>query len=295
MAYFPFYVELKDVSVLIVGGGKVALHKVKRILDYGPKIKVVAKKVDERIKNIKGVEWEEREFEGSDVEGVRFVIAAAGDEELDEHITSLCNDKGIFINVVDVKDKCDFIFPSVVSRGKLEIGISSSGASPRITTLLAGEIDSILPDNIEEILDYLEKLRPYAKQKISNDVLRARFLSYMAELTYSRRNIPDDEELIIKLNSHREQFITAMDDDLNTADGVAAVFELVKDINTSILDKEVSKNVCQTAAAVFDELCDVLGIQTLKHLLKNASRQEQIRTGQQQTEFAMNSKQKVLS
>ena len=71
---------------------------------------------------------------------------------------------------------------------------------------------------------------------------------------------PRAEELIKKLNSHREQFITAMDDDLNTADGVAAVFELVKDINTSILDKEVSKNVCQTAAAVFDELCDVLGI-----------------------------------
>ena len=66
------------------------------------------------------------------------------------------------------------------------------------------------------------------------------------------KDIPDDEELIKKLNSHREQFITAMDDDLNTADGVAAVFELVKDINTSILDKEVSKNVCQTAAAVFD-------------------------------------------
>ena len=74
------------------------------------------------------------------------------------------------------------------------------------------------------------------------------------------KDIPDDEELIKKLNSHREQFITTMDDDLNTADGVAAVFELVKDINTSILDKEVSKNVCQTAAAVFDELCDVLGI-----------------------------------
>lgn len=74
------------------------------------------------------------------------------------------------------------------------------------------------------------------------------------------KDIPDDEELIKKLNSHRKQFINAMDDDLNTADGVAAVFELVKDINTSILDKEVSKNVCQTAAAVFDELCDVLGI-----------------------------------
>ncbi len=73
-------------------------------------------------------------------------------------------------------------------------------------------------------------------------------------------DIEDDTELINQLNSRREQFITAMDDDLNTADGISAVFELVKDINTKILDKPVSKNVCETAAKLFDELCDVLGI-----------------------------------
>ncbi len=73
-------------------------------------------------------------------------------------------------------------------------------------------------------------------------------------------DIADDTELINQLNSRREQFITAMDDDLNTADGISAVFELVKDINTKILDKPVSKNVCETAAKLFDELCDVLGI-----------------------------------
>lgn len=74
------------------------------------------------------------------------------------------------------------------------------------------------------------------------------------------KDIADDTELIDRINSRREQFIEAMDDDLNTADGVAAIFDLVKDINISILDKEVSKNVCQTAADMFDELCDVLGI-----------------------------------
>lgn len=74
------------------------------------------------------------------------------------------------------------------------------------------------------------------------------------------QDVEDDAELINQLNSRREQFIAAMDDDLNTADGVAAVFELVKDINTKILDKAVSKNVCETAAEVFDELCGVLGI-----------------------------------
>ncbi|MGN0531528.1 MAG: cysteine--tRNA ligase [Eubacterium sp.] len=73
-------------------------------------------------------------------------------------------------------------------------------------------------------------------------------------------NTDDDPELISVIDSRRDQFINAMDDDLNTADGIAAVFELVKDINTRIIDKPVSKNVCVHAAKIFDELCDVLGL-----------------------------------
>lgn len=70
----------------------------------------------------------------------------------------------------------------------------------------------------------------------------------------------NDELLINMLDERRNQFITAMDDDLNTADGLAAIFDLTKDINTKILDKGVSKAVCEHAAALFDELCGVLGI-----------------------------------
>ena len=70
----------------------------------------------------------------------------------------------------------------------------------------------------------------------------------------------NDAELIAELDKSREQFITAMDDDLNTADGLAAIFELTKDINTKILDHDVSKAVCEHAAKLYDELCNVLGI-----------------------------------
>ena len=70
----------------------------------------------------------------------------------------------------------------------------------------------------------------------------------------------NDAELIAELDKRREQFITAMDDDLNTADGLAAIFELTKDINTKILDHNVSKAVCEHAAKLYDELCNVLGI-----------------------------------
>jgi cysteinyl-tRNA synthetase len=72
--------------------------------------------------------------------------------------------------------------------------------------------------------------------------------------------IEDDKELLELIASRKEQFIKAMDDDLNTADGIAAIFDLVKDINTKILDKNVSKGVCEAAAKLFDELCNVLGI-----------------------------------
>lgn len=76
----------------------------------------------------------------------------------------------------------------------------------------------------------------------------------------AKADIADDEEILALIDSRKEQFINSMDDDLNTADGIAAVFDLVSDINTKIINKEVSKNVCQKAADMFDELTGVLGL-----------------------------------
>lgn len=76
----------------------------------------------------------------------------------------------------------------------------------------------------------------------------------------AKTDIADDEEILALIDSRKEQFINSMDDDLNTADGIAAVFDLVSDINTKIINKNVSKNVCQKAADMFDELTGVLGL-----------------------------------
>ena len=73
-------------------------------------------------------------------------------------------------------------------------------------------------------------------------------------------NISDNNTLIERIESRKQQFITAMDDDLNTADAIAAIFDLVSDINTEIINKNVSKNVVEKAISMFDELTGVLGI-----------------------------------
>jgi len=70
----------------------------------------------------------------------------------------------------------------------------------------------------------------------------------------------NNNDLLKLLNSRREQFIEAMDDDLNTADALASIFELVRDINTKVIDANADKVVCKTAMQIFDELCGVLGI-----------------------------------
>ncbi len=68
------------------------------------------------------------------------------------------------------------------------------------------------------------------------------------------------DEIKAKLISRKDQFITAMDDDLNTADAITAIFELVKDINTTVITDAPNKELVELATTLFDELTGVLGL-----------------------------------
>ncbi|MDE5946067.1 MAG: cysteine--tRNA ligase [Oscillospiraceae bacterium] len=81
-------------------------------------------------------------------------------------------------------------------------------------------------------------------------------------------NISKEAEEIF--NKRREQFIDAMDDDLNTADGMTAIFELVRDLNTMSANPDTSKQQLQSGADLFDELTGVLGI------MYNRSKEDEI-------------------
>ena len=81
-------------------------------------------------------------------------------------------------------------------------------------------------------------------------------------IDFEIKNAPDgelDENIKAQFDKRVEQFVKAMDDDLNTADGIAAVFELARDINTLVVGKGVTKATAEYAAKIFDELTGVLG------------------------------------
>ncbi len=82
-------------------------------------------------------------------------------------------------------------------------------------------------------------------------------------LDFAISNAADGEatdEIKAMLDARQAQFVEAMDDDLNTADALAAIFELVRDINTHVIAENANKADCEAAAKMFDELCGVLGL-----------------------------------
>ena len=84
-------------------------------------------------------------------------------------------------------------------------------------------------------------------------------------LDFAMKNATDTvvanaDEIKAKLLSRKDQFITAMDDDLNTADAITAIFELVKDVNTTVITDAPNKELVDLATTLFDELTGVLGL-----------------------------------
>ena len=157
MAYFPFFIDIESADGLIIGSGKHALEKIERLEPYGPKLRVV------------------EEFKESALEPrPDFVIIACDDVEERRKIAELCRERHILVNSVDDIENCDFIFPSLIKRGKLSVGIMTSGASPVFGMDLKKQIEEWLPENIEEILEWMEMIRPEMKEKYPDMKERAK-------------------------------------------------------------------------------------------------------------------------
>lgn len=219
MAYFPFFVDIAEKNGLIVGGGKIALHKLQKLLPYGVRLCVVAPDISEELRRTvieNDICVINRKFEPADITGMYFVIAATDDAAENAQIGSLCREQGILVNVVDDKDACSFLFPSLVKAGQLSVGISTAGASPEVSAALRSQFAAMIPADMEGILDYLGSLRPLAKENIADKDRRAAFLKDMARVCMDQNAVFDACETRRRMEAYAE-------DTANAAEGVLLV------------------------------------------------------------------------
>lgn len=198
MPYFPFFVDIENRPALIVGGGTVALRKVQKLLPYCPRLTVVAPEITAELAALSDVTFLRRPFRPEDLEGMDFVIAATSNRELNREIAALCRERRIPVNAVDDRGACTFLFPCLVQRGALSVGISTGGASPTAAIWLKEQVAELLPEHLEDILDYLEAIRPRLKNALPSERRRAAAFSALFQVCLEKgRPLTTAEEGIL--------------------------------------------------------------------------------------------------
>jgi siroheme synthase-like protein len=173
---FPVFLKLENLSVLIVGGGKIGLEKLSAILSNSPEtnIKLVSITISEEIKklaaNHPNIELKERVFLPVDVDDRDIVIIAIDDKKESKRIRDIVKQKKKLVNVADKPELCDFYMSSIVQKGNLKIAISTNGKSPTIAKRLKDLFNELLPEELDQLLDNMEEIRSKLKGDFTDKV-----------------------------------------------------------------------------------------------------------------------------
>ena len=187
MSLFPFFTEIGGKRCLVVGGGAVARRKAEALIEFGAAITLVAPAVDEELKINPDVTVRQRQFREEDFEeDWAFVIAASDDPAVNARVAALCDLRRIPVNRADEPGRAGFVFPALIKRGDLTIGISTGASSPRAAGFLRRLIEGVLPEKTEEILSYLGAAREKLKSRFPKGERRSTLLRAVAEETLQK-------------------------------------------------------------------------------------------------------------
>jgi precorrin-2 dehydrogenase / sirohydrochlorin ferrochelatase len=158
--YYPVFIDLDGKTVVVVGGGVVALRKVEALRRTGARVKVISPEVVPAIADDPCVEVVARGYAPGDLFGASLVIAATDDEDTNVAVSRDASLSNIFCNVVDKPELCSFIVPSVVENGPIKIAISTGGVSPTLSKRLRVQIANSLGDEYATLALIMGRIRP---------------------------------------------------------------------------------------------------------------------------------------
>jgi siroheme synthase-like protein len=209
MAHFPLYIDLKDQKCLVVGGGKVALRKIETLLQFGAEVVVIGSLVSDEIRRLAGLgklTYEDRPYRCGDVAGFFLAIAATSAPEINDRVCRDAMKRNIWVNSATDPEKCSFIFPAVVKKGDLIVGLTSSGKFPALTRLLKQKIAALLVLAQEGSLERWAALRRQIQKEVGDPQERERILRAIGAEILSRPEA-DPAEMIARIRGakHNEK------------------------------------------------------------------------------------------
>jgi precorrin-2 dehydrogenase / sirohydrochlorin ferrochelatase len=209
MPVFPLFIDLKEKKCIVIGGGKVAERKVETLLEFTDHVTIISPEITEKIakyKNENRLIVIKKEYSIEDLEGAFMVIAATDNKRINEKIAFDAGVMNIFVNVADSPKKCTFVFPSVVKKDDLIIGISTSGGYPSVSKKLREMINEILPAEFGTFLKVLKETRKAVENRFDNIVVRKELLNKITDEFFLNKDVLTENELKIKIKSIFEEY-----------------------------------------------------------------------------------------
>ncbi len=157
MRYFPIFIDLKDRTVLVVGGGEESLRKVRLLARTDARIRVIAESLHPELSSNPRIEWVARRFEPSLLDGATLVVSA--DVNLHDLVCEAARSRRIPVNAVDRPALSSFIIPSIVDRAPVVVAIGTEGSSPMLGQGLRARIDAMLPQALGKLAEAAGALR----------------------------------------------------------------------------------------------------------------------------------------
>jgi uroporphyrin-III C-methyltransferase / precorrin-2 dehydrogenase / sirohydrochlorin ferrochelatase len=158
---YPVFLRLEGKLVVLVGGGRVAAQKLPGLLSAGARVTVVAPAIDAAFERPE-VTRVRREFRAEDLEGARWVVAAAP-PSVNAEVAAAAEARNLFVNAVDDPARASAYLGGVVRKGGVTLSISTAGAAPALAGLLREALEAILPDDVERWLEVARDLRQHWK------------------------------------------------------------------------------------------------------------------------------------
>jgi siroheme synthase-like protein len=156
---YPVNLVVDGRPCLVVGGGPVAVGKVRGLVEAGARVTVVAPDVDVALDGMAGVAFERRPYRRGEVAGYRFVVAATGDPAVNQAVYDDGEAAGVWVNAADDPERCSAILPARVRQGRLLVTISTSGYSPAVASWLRGRFAAELGPEYDELIGMLGEAR----------------------------------------------------------------------------------------------------------------------------------------
>ncbi len=166
--YYPVSLNIQGKRCVVIGGGEVALRKVKALLEHGASVQVVSPALCPELNQLatsRAIDVLHKEYEPGDLKDAFIAIAATTENDTNQKVADEARQKKILVNVADSRQQSDFIIPSYFRRGDLTIAVSTAGGSPALARKIRTGVEENFGEEYATLTSLVEEVRSQLKRR----------------------------------------------------------------------------------------------------------------------------------